>query len=138
MRGKHRHDAYLVQSSQRVIGRNSRRAHAQQSPAKRSGQHRPVAVQLGRAPPPLAMIGFRQVGQLKINRERFGHTVGVFHRQVRDPLAGLRHEKTFRWGRFRCGHSRGRRLLALLNQQVAKLLHHVEQRFARLLHQHFS
>ncbi len=77
---------------------NSRRAHAQQSSAKRPRQRRLFAVQFSRAPPPLAMIGFREVRQLKINGERFGHAVGVFHFQPRDRLAGLRDQNDFRIG----------------------------------------
>ena len=120
MRREHRHDSYLAQSSQRVGRGNSRCPHAQQSSAKRSGQHRLFTVEFGRAPPPLAMIGFRQVGQLKINGERFGHAISVLHFQPRDPLARLRHELVFggscRGQNYRSRNCRGWDLLRLLRK----------------------
>ena len=96
MRGKNRHDFYFLQRGQRVGGGNSRVTHAQQGPAKRSGQRRLTGVQFRRAAAALAVIGFSQIGQFEINRERFGHAIRVVQFHFPNDITGVRHQRIFR------------------------------------------
>ena len=46
-------------------------------------------MQLGGTPSSLAMIGFGQVGELEINRERFRDPVGLIDGEAGDYVPGL-------------------------------------------------
>jgi hypothetical protein len=74
------------------------------------------------------MIGFSQVGQLEINRERLGYSVGFSHFKAPDNLLGFLHFLV-KYVRSNCG------IAARVYQQAPELLHGFEQRFAGLLDQ---
>ena len=46
-------------------------------------------MQFGGTPPAFAMVGFRQVGQLKINRERLRDPMGLIDGEAGDNVPGL-------------------------------------------------
>ncbi len=90
-----------------------------------------IAVQPCGASATLSMIGFRQIGQLEINRKRFSELVGIFDGKAGDDSAGLRHAD--RRSLLCCLSGTG---LAMLNEKTPEMLNHIQQRLAGLFHQH--
>ena len=89
-------------------------------------------MQRGGAPSSLAVIGFRQIGQLEINGESLGHAISVLHGKRLNNRPSLGHLRMFAPGRnfLAC------LWLAILNQQAAKLLHGIKQLCAGLFNQY--
>jgi hypothetical protein len=82
MRRKHRHNQHLPQPLQRLSRCNAHPPHLVQRPHQRPSLPPGLARQLQRRPPPLAVVGLRQIDQFKVEAKRA--------RQQQRPLHGQR------------------------------------------------
>jgi hypothetical protein len=88
-----------------------------------------VSMQLRRAPATLAMIGFRQIGQLEINRKCLCDFVGILDGKAGNDRARLGQIVVIPL-LFRLGG------LAILDEKAPEMLDHVQQSIASLLYEH--
>ena len=88
---EHRCDLYLLEGVEGALRREAGILHTEQRAAKRPGERGILAVQFARATAAFAVVGLRQIGQLEIDGERFGHAVGRGQVHLRDDLLRLLH-----------------------------------------------
>jgi hypothetical protein len=119
---------HLAKGVERLIGAHSRILDPEKRAAKRSRKRRMIGVDFASTPPPLAMIGFSQIGKLEINRKRLGYSVGFSHFKLAHNLLCFLHFLV-KYVRSSGG------ITARFNQQAPELFDSFEQRFAGLLDQ---
>ena len=132
MCGEHRRNANVAERVTDRLRGEAGRSHPLERAPERSFGKRARPVQMRRAPPPLAMVRLRQVGQLEINGKRFSQAVSIFDRKAANDLARLEHKLL----RLRIVWGISGRRLAVLDQQPTQLLDCLEKLRSFLFDQH--